>query len=408
MDHEPDDLVLAFFRPTEGALQLDGTSDFRHYWWLSWEWENLYLACPVCIRAKGQMFPTESKRCQPDSYGADLQSEKPLLLDPCLDNPFEHLVFRVNGEVVPLNKSQRGQTTINILNLNRDELVKDRSESAWTTNDLLQRFLATTPDEDNNEILAIVKELKARCAVSHPHAGVTLQLLAEWLKGDEVLKHPFALLLSPLVSGVTSPESNVGNPEILERRTDKLNVFFDLGDDLVGQEVRRAFLSVDVVGSVEMKKDEHQLAIEQSFNEFRSLVDAIMREHHALQSIWGGDGLMTSYDQSQRAVDAAIKLLQSLPDFNRAKNRLRKPFQARCGINSGELYDDPLEDLERKTSPVIDRAGHLQKQARPNCLLVGEGTIHEIDNKGDFHEFDRQIDEQRAWEYCPNETDRSI
>src|ERR1044072_9316470 len=61
-----DDLLknsLTFFRPRQKALQSsDGTSSPDHYWWLSWEWSNLYLACRTCIRTKGRMFPTANQR----------------------------------------------------------------------------------------------------------------------------------------------------------------------------------------------------------------------------------------------------------------------------------------------------------------------------------------------------------
>src|SRR4051794_2986460 len=36
------------FRPKLGAINLDNKKAPDHYWWLAYEWENLYLSCPEC------------------------------------------------------------------------------------------------------------------------------------------------------------------------------------------------------------------------------------------------------------------------------------------------------------------------------------------------------------------------
>src|SRR5262245_35346420 len=49
--------VVDHFRPTGNAKDLDGTSARDHYWWLAYEWSNLYVACAECQRAKATLFP---------------------------------------------------------------------------------------------------------------------------------------------------------------------------------------------------------------------------------------------------------------------------------------------------------------------------------------------------------------
>lgn len=112
------------FRPRAGAEQPDGRVDFRRYCWLALEWNNLYLACAACNRAKRDRFPVR----YPGPIGAPLSElrkfEQAELLDPTFDNPGRHFV--VNKEGWLLATSKRGLSTITLLNLNRPQLLKDR------------------------------------------------------------------------------------------------------------------------------------------------------------------------------------------------------------------------------------------------------------------------------------------
>jgi uncharacterized protein (TIGR02646 family) len=76
------------------------------YWWLAYEWENMLLSCEVCNVAKANRFPIMGKVAKPGVRGRDLLAEQPLLLDPCLDLPEEHLAFKERGEVVGLRDAE--------------------------------------------------------------------------------------------------------------------------------------------------------------------------------------------------------------------------------------------------------------------------------------------------------------
>jgi nucleoside phosphorylase len=174
--------ALAFFRPREAALQLDGTTAPDHYWWLSWEWSNLYLACVVCIHAKGQMFPTKKQRARPETHASDLQSEEPVLLDPCLDDPDRHLVFGEDGEVAPRDNSQRGLVTIDTFGLNRGGLLSARRERAWQVREILLKCFQATAAGDST-LTSLIEELRLYCSDGQPFAGMARQLLRGWLWG---------------------------------------------------------------------------------------------------------------------------------------------------------------------------------------------------------------------------------
>jgi 5-methylcytosine-specific restriction endonuclease McrA len=77
----------------------------------AFELENLLLACSVCNRTKGNSFPLD-------------KSGSPLLLNPRADNYADHIRIENDGTATPL--TEKGQVTIDTLNLNRPALVEER------------------------------------------------------------------------------------------------------------------------------------------------------------------------------------------------------------------------------------------------------------------------------------------
>lgn len=114
------------FRPKGGAMDLHGNRDRLHYYWLAYEWSNLLPSCLECNRLKGPRFPVVGRRLAVGAAGSELSTERPLLLDPCLDDPEAHLTYLDDGRVV--SATLRGQTTIEILGLNRLSLVEGRKD----------------------------------------------------------------------------------------------------------------------------------------------------------------------------------------------------------------------------------------------------------------------------------------
>ena len=94
------------------------------YWWLACNWNNYYLACQRCNRTKRDRFPIirGDRAEKPDD---DVSLESPALLDPCADNPRQHLRLRRDGTLDGL--SSRGEATIEVLDLNRGELISARA-----------------------------------------------------------------------------------------------------------------------------------------------------------------------------------------------------------------------------------------------------------------------------------------
>lgn len=170
------------FRP-KGAVE--GESDHTGYWWIAMAWENLLPSCIDCNRKRNQITPkgdvsqvrllnealrfsrsltvgTGKKDSFPLPPGGvrakvpsdSLASEKALLLNPCDEDPDEHLRYLFTDAasvsfVVPRplattdpdvagpnGLSMKGATSIHVYGLNRVALVQARTE-------ILRRLLCT-------------------------------------------------------------------------------------------------------------------------------------------------------------------------------------------------------------------------------------------------------------------------
>jgi uncharacterized protein (TIGR02646 family) len=173
-------IEIDHFRPRIRALNSDGTVAPSHYWWLAYEWENLLPVCTECNRSKGMRFPVKRARAEEKATGPALKRERPLLLDPCVDRPEQHLVFTDEGLVV--SDTERGRTTIEVLSLNREALAARRKEAASA---LRARFEAgaTGPDDGapSQEFTALRRQLLAAWGADAelPRVAKTAPVLSE-------------------------------------------------------------------------------------------------------------------------------------------------------------------------------------------------------------------------------------
>lgn len=120
--------VVDQFRPRVGATDLAGVGSLPHYGWLCLEWDNLFPACELCNRSKKNLFPVEGQVRAPPLTPIEVidSTERALLINPCSEDPEEHLEFTDDGQVLP--KSSKGEITIKVLSLNRPALVEARAK----------------------------------------------------------------------------------------------------------------------------------------------------------------------------------------------------------------------------------------------------------------------------------------
>lgn len=156
------------FRPKAQASGIDEKVAPDHYWWLAYEWENLYFSCHKCNRNKRNMFPVVGKRATIGSKGEKLRKERALLIDPCVDQPQIHLMFDGEGMVRSVSHGQdqtspdydKGKISIDVLGLNRESLVKARKGLAKEINEhweIYKRQLLTNVEFTNARIVRAKK-----------------------------------------------------------------------------------------------------------------------------------------------------------------------------------------------------------------------------------------------------------
>jgi class 3 adenylate cyclase len=138
-----------------------------------------------------------------------------------------------------------------------------------------------------------------------------------------------------------------------------------------------SFLDVDIVDSTGMKVHDHAAErIIVSFQRFRDFVGELVREFRGEVLNCNGDELMCFFEAPLDAVRAASSLLDRLEEFNARQNLLARPFRVRQGIHTGDCLLDRRRGLA--FSNVLDLAGHLQKHAEINGVLVSAETLSRI------------------------------
>lgn len=144
---------IEHYRPKGEVVEPCGSRRLG-YWWLASTWANLLPSCQDCNRARYQQteagpylfgkenkFPLRPGTTRATRPGEEVH-EEPLLLDPSLDDPAEHIRFHVErddhgGEVSLVSavvradgvRDERGQATIDTVGLDRPSLVRQRTEA---------------------------------------------------------------------------------------------------------------------------------------------------------------------------------------------------------------------------------------------------------------------------------------
>ena len=181
------------FRPKARVAE---RADHPGYYWLACVWTNLYPACTHCnqrrkdrphwdsptggpARGKYDQFPLEDEATRAMSHQDSIESEVPLLLDPCRDDPSEHLRYSPNGEIwatpnYPLGAF--GKKTIEVCHLDRKRLTGFREQKVARLLKLL-RLRARVEREDATEL--VQQWIDEELAPESPFAGLAQALVAD-------------------------------------------------------------------------------------------------------------------------------------------------------------------------------------------------------------------------------------
>ena len=118
----PRELAVEHFRPKSGVKQARNQKEqYPGYYWLAYKWDNLLLSCHECNSSyKQTLFPLANPSMRARSHNQDFRVEKPLFINPALQEPRDHIQFH-NEVPVPLTKI--GRVTIEGLGLDRRPLL---------------------------------------------------------------------------------------------------------------------------------------------------------------------------------------------------------------------------------------------------------------------------------------------
>ncbi len=117
------------FRP-KYAYKKEAKLIYPAYYWLAYDWNNLMFSCEKCNRSfKKNEFPLldETTRVNNHIEAANLPNEKHVLINPITENPECFITFNQHLPIA-INNNERGNISIKIYGLDRDELNHDRRE----------------------------------------------------------------------------------------------------------------------------------------------------------------------------------------------------------------------------------------------------------------------------------------
>lgn len=176
------------YRP-KGAVQ-NGQERLRPgYYWLAYTWENLFYACPDCNQyRKRDLFPLVDEAMRVRDHHGAIENETPLLLNPSgPEDPRDHIGFA--GEVArPF--SDRGDATIDLIQLDRDALARDRRRHLEHLSAFYGAILLLEADT-RPEAIAFVADIRGKLAAAQRRdakfSAASIDHIAALERGESLL-----------------------------------------------------------------------------------------------------------------------------------------------------------------------------------------------------------------------------
>jgi uncharacterized protein (TIGR02646 family) len=167
------------FRPKAEITQ---SPQHKGYWWLAYEWKNLLFCCRHCNQSyKLNHFPILDEAKRVSSETQPLSDESAYLIDPCSDDDLEdYFIYYVNNGAKkvyilprpddPWNRA-KADKTIELLQLNRDELLDERATCVKTLSLLAQKMHAALQIRDRQMMDEAAAEIREQTESSQTFAG---------------------------------------------------------------------------------------------------------------------------------------------------------------------------------------------------------------------------------------------
>lgn len=119
------------------------------YYWLGYDWDNLFFVCGPCNTKKGNIFPLKDEAKRATNHKKSMNLEVPYILNPSgAEDPRDHVIFKNN--LIDIEKlSLFGKHTVEICDLDRDGLNNERAK---TINNIDARLVIISSSYDVNTI----------------------------------------------------------------------------------------------------------------------------------------------------------------------------------------------------------------------------------------------------------------
>ena len=162
------------------------------------------------------------------------------------------------------------------------------------------------------------------------------------------------------------------------------------------------FLSLDVVGSTQMKVGERDTAIAATFQAYEELVRRTFERCGVWKQTWTPDGVMACFLDLDLGVTAGQEILGGLAAFNASHNQLRTPLKVRGGLNIGSVSIFEDSALEKIADHSIDVAGHMQKHASDDGLQIADLVYSKLKKQDGFVATGGEVDGYQTYEWHPS------
>lgn len=181
------DSDVEHFRP-KGRVA-ERKEDHPGYYWVGYDWENLYLSCPHCNQlrkdnprwgdpqtlssgGKLDQFPLLEEKTRAMSPDCDIYEENTLLIDPCYDDPEWYLKYDPHGQILSIDDNLYGEKTIEVFHLDRRRLRDARKIIVDFTVHFLEK-IREAKSRGNEDAVGFLEELLEKLlSASSEYAGV--------------------------------------------------------------------------------------------------------------------------------------------------------------------------------------------------------------------------------------------
>lgn len=135
-------------RPKGGYRQDEqDTLHFPGYYWLAYEWTNLFASCQLCNeKFKANYYPLADPAKRALCHTDPMHLEENLLIDPAAEDPEQFISFRKQF-AYSIQGNPRGDATIKVLGIDRKELNEGREEHLNRLA-VLHEFIGAVEDAD--------------------------------------------------------------------------------------------------------------------------------------------------------------------------------------------------------------------------------------------------------------------